>query len=126
MMEGKDPHAILLVEDEESAGEIIMSMLEMRFPQTRIVSAGDGIAGLEAFQRILPELVITDLNMPEMDGLQMIRAIQAIQPDTRFIVVTAHSDQNYLAEVLSTGARVEVIAKPINLSALIAAITVRP
>jgi len=118
----QQPLSILLVEDDENSCEILASMLAMGFPDANIYSAGDGKTGLEYFRRELPDIVITDINMPEMDGITMLGRISAINPDVRVFVVTAHSDRQYLEKIGSTGVAVELLSKPIDFEYLFAAI----
>jgi len=122
---GQQLQSILLVEDDEKASEIIYTMLEMKFPGTRIHRAGNGRNGLDMFRAHLPDLVITDINMPEMDGLHMLYGIQEIRPHASVIVITAHSDRNYLAEISSTGVDVGLVRKPIDFKLLFATILQR-
>lgn len=82
-MSSQQKLSILLVEDDECAGELLISLLKRRFPQALISFATDGSSGLEAVRKYLPDIVITDINMPEMDGVQLIKSIAAIKPDTR-------------------------------------------
>lgn len=116
-----DPHqplSILLVEDEKDACEIISSMLSMAYPQASIYTATDGKAGFAIFSQYTPEIVITDINMPEMDGLQLLQRIAEIKPATRLIVVTAHSDKQYLDRITSSGIVVDIVYKPVNFATL--------
>jgi YesN/AraC family two-component response regulator len=119
----QQPLSILLVEDDEMTSELLASMLKMKYPQAHIYTAMDGKAGLDTFRRHQPDIVITDINMPEMDGLQMLGSISAMKSDARIIVVTSHSDRQNLARIASTGTTVEVICKPINFETLFASIT---
>jgi CheY-like chemotaxis protein len=116
------PISILLVEDDECACEIISSMLAMGFPHAQIHIAGDGKTGLECFRRHLPDIVITDINMPEMDGVSMLGNMPSIKPDARVIVVTAHSDKLNLERITSAGVAVELVPKPIDFESLFASI----
>ncbi len=113
---------ILLVEDDKDSSEILGSILEIKFPNARIYSAGDGKAGLDSFIRYLPDIVITDISMPEMDGTWMISRIPAIKADTRVIVVTAHSDRNKHDIFALTGVNCEIVRKPIDFKDLFASI----
>ena len=114
--------SILLVEDDECAGELLLSLLKRRFPQALISFAADGSSGLEAVRKHLPDIVITDINMPEMDGVQLIKSIAAIKPDTRIIVVTAHSDNQVFDRITATGVSVDTVFKPIVFETLMTAI----
>ena len=116
------PITILLVEDDESACKIISSMLAMIFPHAHVHCAGDGQAGFDSFCKYLPDIVITDINMPKMDGVQMLCNMSAIKPDARVIVVTAHSDRKNIERFTSTGVAVELVPKPINFKTLFASI----
>lgn len=110
--------SILLVEDDLNASEIICSMLEMFFPQARIYSAGDGRAGLDSFRTHQPDIVITDINMPRMDGVQMLDHIYTLKPDAQVIVITAHSDLNNLDRINSVCAGALLVPKPIDFECL--------
>jgi YesN/AraC family two-component response regulator len=114
--------SILLVEDDECACEILHSMLSMRYPHATIHSAGGGKDGLDFICRCQPDIVITDINMPEMNGIEMLGNLVAIKPDTHVIVVTAHSDLQNLEKITSTGIGVELVPKPVDFEILFALI----
>jgi len=116
------PLSILLVEDDETSREIVCSMLEMGYPQAQVYSAGDGNAGLDSIRTYLPEIVITDISMPELDGVRMLENISAINPAVRVIVITAHSDRQTIQRINSTGFEFELVPKPIDFETLFAAI----
>jgi YesN/AraC family two-component response regulator len=86
------PFSILLVEDNKQAREIVANMVALKFPQYTIYTAENGKKGLELFREHTPDLVITDINMPEMDGIEMARAIKAINPNAKYIVLSARKD----------------------------------
>lgn len=77
---------ILIVDDEQ---EIVKS-LAIFFEDSgyRVVEAGNGVEGLESFQRHHPDLVFTDLRMPQMDGLEFMRRIKELNPDTPVIIIS--------------------------------------
>jgi YesN/AraC family two-component response regulator len=83
--------SILLAEDDKTASEITGLMLARKFPDITIYFAENGRRGVEIFKEHATEIVITDITMPVMDGLEMIGAIRAIKADTKFIVLTAYS-----------------------------------
>lgn len=108
------PQSILLVEDDEHARDVIRSLLLLVFPQTQIYCAGDGRKGLDNFRAYLPDIVITDINMPEMDGIEMIGNMAAMNPAAKVIVITAYSNRQVLERVASMSFDVELVSKPIN------------
>ena len=76
---------------------------------------------MDLFKEHAPEIVITDINMPVMDGIEMAAEIKSIKADTRFIVMTAYSDKAYFEKFSEIGFS-EYLLKPIQLSTLFAAI----
>lgn len=116
------PVSILLVEDDENAREIVGSMLTMAFPDMQFYSAGNGKTGLDLFQAYQPDIVITDISMPEMDGIQLLGNILGRKPDTRIIVITAHSEKQKISTITATNIDIDLILKPVDFGALMASI----
>ena len=83
--------SILLVEDDKATLKLFAIILTKRFPYVALYTANNGRTGLELFKTHRPDIVITDINMPEMGGEQMADKIRAIKPDTKFIVITGRS-----------------------------------
>ncbi len=79
---------ILIVEDGQDIREIMSSTLNKLFKSTNV--AVDGVDGLNSFKELKPDVVITDIRMPNMSGNDMIDEIKKISPDTPIIVVTGH------------------------------------
>lgn len=92
---------VLFVEDDKEVREVFASFLQRRFKEVYI--AADGQEGLERYKEYRPDLVITDVMMPELNGLAMSAMIKEINPNTPIIVVTAHDDINLLAEAVGIG-----------------------
>jgi YesN/AraC family two-component response regulator len=111
--------ALLYVEDEPVTRSTIAAMLERQI-QT-VYQAGDGKAGLEAFKAHRPEVVITDIRMPVMGGLDMAREIRALAPRTHIIVTTAHNDTDFFLDAIDIGID-QYVLKPVSLDLLFAAI----
>jgi YesN/AraC family two-component response regulator len=113
----KTGFSILLVEDEERAREALCRMLTIGFSGVKLYSAEDGQAGLELYRQHLPELIITDIGMPQMDGMKMASAIRAHNPEIAIIVMSAENDgRNQL-----DGVQIELdhyVPKPIDLHKL--------
>jgi len=65
----------------------------MLYPDITVHTACNGTQGLELFKAHMPDIIITDLHMPEMDGRQMAENIRAIKPETKIIIVTGDSER---------------------------------
>ncbi|GAM10216.1 chemotaxis protein CheY [Geobacter sp. OR-1] len=106
--------SILLVEDDKVTIELLSSMLTLKYPEISLHTATSGRMGLELFKTHQPDIVITDINMPEMSGLEMVGEIRAIRPDTRFIILTGNSGKAFLQHTGESGVGFEfVIVKPV-------------
>jgi PAS domain S-box-containing protein len=101
----------LVVEDDESVRQALLSILRRWGVQTQ--EAQDGQTGYERFEAFGPNLVITDIRMPHMDGLKMVRAIRAIDPHIAVVMVTAYSDQQYLLDAIDLGVD-QLVIKPVD------------
>jgi YesN/AraC family two-component response regulator len=111
----------LVAEDEEICRTLFKFIICRNFPDVTLYLAGDGREGVALFKKHLPQIVITDLNMPGMDGIEMSLEIKAIKADTRIVVVTAYDDVDYRGKCEKIGAS-DYITKPIVISTLLAAI----
>jgi len=83
--------SILVVEDESITREFLSQIIKMKFPALRVLAAENGQAGLELFRKIETGLVLTDITMPVMDGIQMARQIRLDKPDVEIIALSAYS-----------------------------------
>ena len=113
--------SVLIVEDDKEALKLINLVIAKKFPETVIRTAGDGRHGVELCLEQMVDIVVTDINMAEMDGVQMACEIKAIKDDTRFIVLTGYSDKEHLDKFRELGAS-DYIVKPINFKKLFSAI----
>lgn len=77
-------------------------------------TAKNGEEGLELIKTIMPDIVISDIRMPKLSGLEMINLSKDIQQDTKFIVLTGHRDFDYAREALDLGV-VKYLLKPTNI-----------
>lgn len=102
---------ILYVEDEFEAREALSKYLKRRFG--KIFTAEDGLDGLNLFQEQKPDLVIVDLYMPNMDGLEMIKEIKRISPEVFVIVTTAVDDVEVILKSVDIGIN-KYLLKPID------------
>jgi len=113
--------SLLFVEDDIMVCLSVGRILARQFPDASVYTAENGQIGLELFREHTPEIVITDINMPVMDGIEMAGKIRSIKTDTKFIVLTGYSDNNYLDRFSAIGFD-DYIVKPIDFGKLFAAI----
>jgi two-component system, NtrC family, response regulator HydG len=102
---------ILIVEDDPTVGERIGSLLKKR--GYRILLASHGREALQLFRKQPADLVITDLAMPKMDGIELLEELKAIRPETEVIVISAQGTIERAVQAMKLGA-FDFIEKPIN------------
>jgi len=109
---------VLYCEDEEYLRDITKGILES-FTHKQFI-AEDGAIGLEMFEENQDEidLIITDVNMPNMTGLEMAKKIKEINPNMPIIVATAFSNSEYLLEAIELGID-KYVLKPVNIKKLL-------
>lgn len=95
---------ILIVEDEKALNEAYQLVLEKA--KYKVFTAYDGQSGLKVFKTELPDLVLLDLRMPKMSGLEFLKHLQPKKnyPDTKIIVFSNYDDQQEVAEAIENGA----------------------
>jgi CheY-like chemotaxis protein len=109
--------AILVVDDDEVMRDLLRRALERSGYE--VLTATDGREGVECFRDRTVDVTITDMRMPVMDGLEMIRAMVAEQPSIRIIAVSGVDDwDNYLKTARSLGAKA-VLRKPVSSAELV-------
>lgn len=106
---------LLLIDDEEPVREILE--LSLRSEGYEVIAAEDGQSGIGLFQRENPPIVLTDIKMPGMDGIEVLKRIKQIDPETEVIVITGHGDMDLAIQSLQLDAS-DFITKPIMDEAL--------
>lgn len=102
--------SVMHVEDDTSVRESLMRFLKRRFET--IYSAKDGAEGLEIYKEHKPDIVITDIQMPVMDGVEMSRLIKEINPEALIIVTTAFNEKPYMEKTEEIGIT-DYLKKPV-------------
>jgi YesN/AraC family two-component response regulator len=97
----RDTFSLLYVEDEADIRDIMLEILELFTDEVHV--AGNGKEGLEAYDKFFPDIIITDIQMPMMTGLEMITEIRKRDKDIPIIVTTAFNDTNYLLDSIKQG-----------------------
>ena len=116
MTKRKNTARILVVDDESAAREGLKKLLEQ--DGYRVETAESGRHALEVADELSPDVVITDLKMPEMDGLQLLEALTDKDPDIPVIMVTAFGDVASAVAAMRAGAA-NFLTKPVDFDALI-------
>lgn len=106
---------ILVVEDEVKARESMINILSERF--SKVIGAQNGDEGLKKFKKFKPDLVITDIAMPIMDGLDMAREIKEISDDVPIVVLSAYSEKERLLRSIDIGID-KYLIKPVDIEEL--------
>ncbi len=102
---------ILLIDDEDDIREVVtLALADAGF---NVVSAGDGESGVRMCEAVSPQIVITDIRMPKMDGIQVLESIKKRHPDIEVIVVTAFGEMDLAIRALQLDAS-DFITKPID------------
>lgn len=115
MTEGPSFNRLLLIDDEPGIRR--MMSLDLRSDGYQVSVAEDGDSGIEAFTRVHPDIVLTDIKMPGLDGLEVLKRIKELSPQTEVIVITGHGDMESAIKSLQLEAS-DFITKPINPDAL--------
>lgn len=96
---------VLIVDDHPVVREGIGSMLKKETDFRVVGEASNGLEALEKARELSPDVVLMDLRMPEMDGVEAISRIRAEKPDIKFIILTTYSDDEYIFKGIAAGAR---------------------
>lgn len=115
----KIPVKVLYVEDEDIIREQLERLLKRIVSE--VITACDGKQGLEFFGQYSPDIIVTDIKMPKMNGLEMSKAIRGSDKKIPIIITTAHSESELLMEAIGIGVS-EFLLKPVDIDALIAAL----
>jgi CheY-like chemotaxis protein len=94
----------VLVVDDSAVDRRLVSLLLSRGTTLAVETANNGLAALECMKRCEPDLVVTDLQMPEMDGLELIRRVRMQHASVPVVLMTAHGSEDLAVEALEAGA----------------------
>lgn len=101
----------LYVEDSENLQKQMSFFLEKIFKN--VYKARDGQEGLDKYKELKPDIVITDLTMPKMNGFEMIKVLKQINPELKIVIISAHVDTDNLLEALHMGVS-DFVPKPVD------------
>ena len=107
---------VLLVEDEETLSTLLKNAIAEDFHSFHMAS--HGAEGLERFKKISPDVVITDIMMPVMTGLEMAKEIKKIDPSVPIIILSAYSETDKFLNAIDVGV-VKYLIKPFEIEELL-------
>jgi len=111
--------SVLYIEDDNEVRDVIFSMLKRLFGDA--YEAKDGIEGFEKYKEHRPDIVITDIKMPKLDGLSLAKKIRENDEKTKIIITTAFSDKEFLFNAIELNLE-RYLVKPLTRRNLIPAI----
>lgn len=111
--------ALLYVEDERVTREQISRILQRIVTELHV--AENGQQGLELYREKRPDIIMSDIMMPVMNGLEMAREIRRLDRDSQIVMLTAYSDTEYLLECIRLGIN-QYVQKPVDFTQLVTAI----
>jgi two-component system NtrC family response regulator len=106
---------IVVIDDEVNAAAALETLL--REDGYEVSRAHDGRAGLELIAKEAPDLVLTDLRMPEVDGIELLKRVKEIRPDCMVILMTAYGTVKTAVKAMKLGAE-DYVSKPIDMEEL--------
>ncbi|PLY07697.1 MAG: hypothetical protein C0625_05845 [Arcobacter sp.] len=101
---------ILYIDDEEFIREDAVEYLS--FYCDNVYEASDGLDGLEKYKKLKPNIIITDIKMPKLNGIEMIKEIRKYDKNTKIIIATAFLETSYLIDAIELGL-IKYLVKPI-------------
>ncbi|MEE4263570.1 MAG: response regulator [Desulfobacteraceae bacterium] len=106
---------ILLIDDEPDIVRVLS--MSLRADGYEVIPAHSGVEGIEIFEKERPDIVLTDIKMPGMDGIEVLKKVKSIHPQSEVIIITGHGDIDNTIEALQYGAS-DFINKPVRDEAL--------
>lgn len=106
---------ILIVDDASFMRSVLKDIIKNNGLASEIFEAADGIEGVKAFQKVKPDLVTMDVNMPRADGIQALRAILKIDPHAKVVMITSVEEKHIVQDAIKLGAR-DYVVKPFDRS----------
>lgn len=109
---------ILVIEDESAIRRVLVKILSEESEAYQVEEAEDGLRGMEAIKNKDYDLVLCDIKMPKMDGVEVLEAARKIKPEVPFIMISGHGDLDTAVNTMRLGA-FDYISKPPDLNRLL-------
>ena len=112
---------ILIVEDEKAISGVLHSILSEELTDYEFQIANDGLEALKILEKEDFSLVISDIKMPKLSGIELLKETMQIKPETTFVMISGHADIDTAVNCLKDGAY-DFISKPIDINRLITSV----
>jgi Response regulator containing CheY-like receiver, AAA-type ATPase, and DNA-binding domains len=109
---------ILVIEDESAIRRVLIKILAEESDSYNVLEAEDGLQGIETIKKEDFDLVLCDIKMPKMDGVEVLEAAKKIKPEIPFIMISGHGDLDTAVNTMRLGA-FDYISKPPDLNRLL-------
>lgn len=96
---------VVLAEDQTMVLGALSALLELESDITVVSTSANGREALDSVRRLAPDVLVTDIEMPQMTGLELAAALRADHPNTRTIILTTFARSGYLRRAMDAGAR---------------------
>ncbi len=120
-MINQEKTSVIIVDDTEESREMILRMLQFDASIEVAGSARTGVEAIDLAQRVKPDVIVMDINMPDMDGIAATDAIRKKVPFAQVIILSVQNDANYMRQAMLAGAR-DFLSKPPQIEELINAV----
>jgi len=121
-MTAQDKISVIVVDDIDESREMILRMLQFE-PTINIVgTARSGVEAIEVAQKVKPDVIVMDINMPDMDGIAATEVIHKKVPFVQVVILSVQNDPNYMRRAMLAGAR-DFLSKPPLIDELTLAVT---
>ena len=109
---------ILIIEDEASIRRVLVKILTEENAKYQVFEAEDGLIGTEMIKKEDFDLVLCDIKMPKMDGVEVLEAVKKIKPEIPMVMISGHGDLDTAVNTMRMGA-FDYISKPPDLNRLL-------
>lgn len=106
---------ILIVDDASFMRVVLKDILVSHGLVSQVYEAGDGVAAVDSYKQVKPDIVTMDINMPRADGVQALKAIMQFNPKAKVVMVTSVEQKHIVQDAMRAGAR-DYVVKPFDRS----------
>ncbi len=100
---------VIIADDHEIVRRGLRGILESEGGYRIVAEAADGLAAAQLVEKHKPQVLVLDLNMPRLHGIEVLRQVRSTSPNTRVIVLSMHNDEPYVIESLRAGAMAYIL-----------------